>query len=141
MAKVGCGRMLSQSPPRTVHFQPVACAAWPFTIQVVPSIFWIDVGLGKGFSWSGAVGHVTTAVWHEQSVMSLFSGRPSQLKSPTAQTSCAYGGCAPRQGPDHLGNSVPGESSEPFQFSVHQPTGLFDVGSVCAAATRGPSFV
>jgi hypothetical protein len=37
MANVGRGRMLSQSPPVTVHFQFIAFIAPPFT-HVEPSI-------------------------------------------------------------------------------------------------------
>ena len=81
------------------------------------------------------VGQATTPVMQAQLTTSLFSSSPSQLKSPGAQTSWAYGGEAPRQTPDHEGNSVPAQSSEPSEPVVHQPTGAIVAGSTCVAGT------
>ena len=82
------------------------------------------------------VGQATTFGMHAQLTWSLFSCSPSQLKSPGAQTSWAYGGCPPRHTPDHLGNSVPAQSSEPSELTVHQPTGSPVAASTCVAGTR-----
>ena len=135
-AKVGCGRTLSQSPPMTVHFQPVVFVICPPPTHAEPSTAVMLVGGGYGASMIGAVGHVTAAGWQVQFCTSLFSGRPSQLKSPAAQMSCAYGGCAPRQVPDHCENSVPVQSSEPSEFVAHQPTGAPVPWSICEGGTR-----
>ena len=136
IAKVGCGKTLSQSPPMTVHFQFVVFAICPPPTQAVPSTGVMFVGAGYGASTIAAVGHVTGAGWQVQFWTSLFSGTPSQLKSPIAQMSWAYGGCAPRQVPDHAENSEPAQSSEPSEFVVHHPTGAPVAGSICEGGTR-----
>src|SRR5689334_1376465 len=58
-ANVGCGRMLSQSPPVTVHFQLVAFVAPPLTHDE-PSIGERAFGSGNGAVTIGAVGHWTS---------------------------------------------------------------------------------
>src|SRR4051794_4702481 len=58
-ANVGCGRMLSQSPPVTVHFQFLAFVAPPLT-QPDPSIGDRLLGSGKGAVTIGSVGHFTS---------------------------------------------------------------------------------
>src|SRR5438105_2323320 len=95
---VGCGRMLSQSPPVSVHFQPLACDTFePLMNQLDASTFKGRFeGVGYGTVVSGVVGHSTRAPLHEQSSTLEFNGSPSQLKSPCAQKSSPNGGCAPR---------------------------------------------
>src|SRR3954468_12554530 len=67
--------------------------------------------------------------------MRLFSSRPSQSKSPLAQTSSAYGGCAPRQSGSQTAapNSLPVETHFwlPTELVAHQPAGSLVLGSAC----------
>jgi hypothetical protein len=59
-AKVGCGSTLSQSPPSTVHVQPVVCALWAgFVIHFEPSTSGIAACGGYGVRVIAAVGHTT----------------------------------------------------------------------------------
>ncbi len=84
IAKVGCGKTLSQSPPMTVHFQFVVFATCPICLRrppkLVPSTGVMFVGAGYGASTIAAVGHVTGAGWQVQFWTSLFSGTPSQCR-------------------------------------------------------------
>src|SRR5262245_32083464 len=68
-ANVGCGKMLSQSPPVTVHFQFLAFAAPPFT-QLAPSMADRLLGSGNGAVTIGSVGHLTST-WQLQSWLLL----------------------------------------------------------------------
>src|SRR5205085_1474571 len=102
------GRMLSQSPPVSVHFHCFAVWVPRFEIQALPSMmngslgcgsygfgffFVRSFGLGNGEMTSGSVGQVTiTWSGHEQSWVLLLPSAPSQSKSPGAQTSSANGG-------------------------------------------------
>src|SRR5262249_25570320 len=98
---VGCGRMLSQSPPVTVHFQLLAFAGPPLT-HGEPSIESRLFGSGKGVVTIGSVGQ-RASTRQLQSCALLLRSRPSQSKSPGAHTSSAKGGCAPRHSPSHTG--------------------------------------
>src|SRR4051812_25090690 len=53
-ANVGCGRMVSQSPPTIVHFQLVASAP----AQGAASMAGSELGLGNGVITMGAVGQL-----------------------------------------------------------------------------------
>src|SRR3954469_22244041 len=124
--------MLSQSPPVTVHFQFIAAPG--SVVQRVPSISSRLSRAGNGWVTMGSVGQLTSTL-HEQSRVRLFSSKPSQSKSPLAQTSSAYGGCAPRHSASHTAapNSLPVETHFwlPTELVAPQPTGSLVLGSAC----------
>jgi len=74
---------------------------------------------------TGIVGQVIAAGAQAQLTLGGFSALPSQLKSPGAQTSSAYGGCAPRQTPLHVAapSDCCSQATVPFELVAHHPTG------------------
>src|SRR5579859_502249 len=142
-ANVGCGRMLSQSPPVTVHFQLLAFATPPFT-HGEPSTWSRLFGSGNGVVTMGSVGQ-RTSTRQLQSWDLLLRSRPSQSKSPRAQTSSANGGWAPRHSPSHTGRitslPIPTHLTVPTAFTAHQPTGCLVVGSICVDDTSEHTLV
>src|SRR5437773_11651248 len=117
--------MLSQSPPVTVHFQLVP--GLPAPAQAAPSIAIRLSGSGNGLVTMGAVGQPTSTL-QVQSWVLLLASRPSQSKSPGAQTSSPKGSWAPRHSPSHCGRpssrSVATQLTVPTAFTPHQPTGF-----------------
>src|SRR6185436_16231159 len=102
------------------------------------------LGSGKGLVTMGAVGQ-PTSILQAQSWVLLLASRPSQSKSPGAQTSSPKGSWAPRHSPSHTGRtssrSVATQLTVPTAFCWHQPTGCLVCGSIWLPGTRAQNLV
>ena len=130
--------MLSQSPPVIDQTQLVAWETADGSLNQDAALTSSGSAVGGGYGTvsTGAVGQVMTAVLHAQLSPVGFSALPSQLKSPGAHTSFAYGGWAPRQVPFQVGEPSPccWHATVPTEFVAHQPTG--SPSWLCVAGTR-----